>query len=226
MKVAEAKERILAVREALCTNIPEEHQEWFMDRITVAVVNYLEETPPSTITKEIKALEKAMRETPGKAAEMIEALSPGTYSLLCEHVDMPLLGELRNRDTDELDVELLRPIIMASERIRKEGDRKRRIRKTVGSLSRGRPPATLESVLVSRLASALAGATGKPTTGGTDEYISPFMELVEEVLTLLHIDDPQDGGFSALKLVTRHIVERQEQEVQAQVPDALETEPY
>jgi hypothetical protein len=226
MKVAEAKERIMAVREALCKYIPEKHQDWFMDGITVAVVNYLEETPPSTISKEIKALEKAMRKTPGKVTEMIEALSPGTYSLLCEHVDMPRLGEGRNKDTDELDAELLRPIIMASERIRKEGDRKRRIRKTVGGLSRGRPSAALEGVLVSRLASALAGATGKPTTGGTEEYISPFMELVEEVLTLLHIDDPQDGGFSALKLVTRHIVERQEQEVQAQVPDALETEPY
>jgi hypothetical protein len=226
MKVAEAKKRILVVRDALCANIPEEHQEWFMDRITVAIVNYLEETPPSTISKEIKVLEKAMRETPEKVKAMIKALSSGTYSLLCEHVDMPRLGERRNKDTDKLDAKLLGPVIMASERIRREGDRRRCIRKTVGSLSRGRPPSALESVLVSKLASALAGATGEPTTGGTDEYVTPFIELVEEVLTLLHIDDPQDGGFSALKLVTRHIVERQKQEVQAQVPGAFETEPY
>lgn len=210
MKVAEAKARLSEVRETLCRDIPQEHQSRFMDRIEWAVVNYLEETHPSKISREIKELEMAIRKTPDKTADMIGALSSGTYEYLLEYVNMSHLGELRNRETEELTVELLLPIIMASERIRAEGNRRRRIRKTIGSLPGGRPSTGLEAYLVSGLASAFAAATNKPVSSGNTTFPSRFECLVDDVLVALQIDDPKDGGFSAMDLVKRHVASRKE----------------
>jgi len=57
---------------------------------------------------------------------------------------------------------------------------------------------------------AFAEATNKPATSGSTTFPSKFENLVDEVLVALHLDDPMDGGFSALDLVKRHVASRKE----------------
>ena len=63
---------------------------------------------------------------------------------------------------------------------------------------------------MSGLAAAFAGATNKPVTTGSTTFPSKFEKLVEDVLAALLLDDPVEGGFSALDLVKRHVASRKE----------------
>jgi len=75
--------------------------------------------------------------------------------------------------------------------------------RTVGALQRGEPPMPNVDVLVSNLAAALAGATGKPATTGSPEYPSDLEKLVHEVQRALG----EVGHWNVAERVRRHVKE-------------------
>ena len=76
--------------------------------------------------------------------------------------------------------------------------------RTVGALQRGEPPMPNVDVLVSKLAAALAGATGKSATMGSEGCLSDLEKLAHEVQQTLG----EVGHWNVAERVRRHVKER------------------
>ncbi len=183
---------------------PKAKSDIFFERVKSAVDDFVSLSDQSDLASAVDTLNKACR-NPSTALPAILADLKDDVSDLIDHPWNPLPATPRNlRDWSDFAGELESRLV-STDRWKDEGVRRRRVRKLVSQRSPYRPNKAKLDVLVSRIAAAYAGASGKPVTRsrGTSPE-TPFEQITADIFANLEIDDIANAN----TFVIRHVKAR------------------
>ena len=183
---------------------PKAKSDIFFERVKSAVKDFVSLSDQSDLASAVDTLNKACR-TPSKTLPAIFNDLKDDLGDLIDHAWNPLPETPRNlRGWSDFAGELESRLV-STDRWKDEGVRRRRVRKPIAQRPPSRPSKAKIDVLVSRVAAAYAGASGKRVTRsrGTSPATS-FERIIADIFANMEIDDIADSK----TFVRRHVEAR------------------
>jgi len=187
--------------------IPAKQFDWFVERVNEAIKIFYELWDPPNLAAELRQIEKASRHPPAELLSLVGQATPMARNILEQHDKLPATPAT---DDQKVIAEFARDVrsrVVASGYWKPEGPKRRRITKVVGSLPFRRPKLQRMDMLISFIAAAYVGATGKALTRSwsDDEYESPIEMILGDIIGNLQTNDTN----SVKKAIRRHMEKRE-----------------
>ena len=205
IKLDDVLQKIDGYKEAWRGLIPDSEFDWFVERVKTAIEIYYSIADPAELSAELRRIEKASRQPSSKFLDLVKNASDTTQKVLEKHGGLLVMPNASdNNAIANFALEIRSRIILASY-WKAEGTKRRRKVRVTRTLPFKRPARQRVDVLVSLVAAACGGATGKAASRSwSDDNKQVIQVVLGDIFDALEIDD----DISDSEALRRHVAIR------------------
>jgi hypothetical protein len=205
IKLNDVLQKIDEYKESWREYIPDGEFDWFVDRVKTAIKIFYDLPDPAVISAELKRIEKASRRPTREFVNLINNASSATRTVLEEHGGLLVTPNAGDENAIVDFAREIRSRIILTTYWKAEGTKQRRKVKVITERPFKRPKHHRLDALVSLVAAAYGGVTGKATSRSwSDDKKKPIQVVLGDIFNALAIDDYSSDN----EALRRHIATR------------------